>query len=470
MRVHFVYFDTIGTSPPSVQLGVAIMSSLLKRAGHQTSLSYVRGKISRERLIQEVTDAKPGLVGFSSNTLEFPNVKLASSWIKEELNLPIIVGGWHPTINPEEVISCKDIDMLCRGEGEHPMLELTERLETEKDVTDIPNLWIKRSGHVIKNPMCHLIDNLDELPFPDIGLFNYENILRHRGREATFTASRGCPFNCTFCCNNALRSFYAGKGKYVRFRSVDNVLSEIDEVTREYNISRICFNDDLFVYRKSWIGKFAREYSTRFNLPFSCNVRAGIVDEEMLTYLKNAGCDMIRLGIESGNEWLRRNVLKKDITNESIGNVLTIAWRIGLKTTTYNMIGLPYETPQMVEETLNLNKQFPVDYVTTNIFYPYQGTELYDLCKKEGFLLREETLGMVSPFSEPVLNLPTITKDELCKYYEIFSALRDESGIRTYYPQLYPLYQAIRFVFRHKTKHIIHVAKFLKTSLARKQI
>jgi len=454
MRIHFIYLDTVAAPLPSVQLGVAIMSSFLKAEGHYTSLSHVRGHLSRQKLIQEIKDASPHLVAFSSNTLEFTNVILASKWIKEELQLPTLVGGWHSSINPEDVMECEDIDMLCIGEGEYAILELAEKLEANRNILNIRNLWIRKSGHITKNPLRPLINNLDELPSPDRELFDYDNILRQRRREASFTSSRGCPFNCTFCCNNALRRLYINKGKYVRLRSVGNVLDEIQEVANRWDLRSICFDDDLFTSSRDWIRLFCTEYPKRFDIPFSCNVRIETMNEEVISHLKSAGCNMVRVGIETGNEWLRRNVLKKKTSNENLKRAFGIIQESGIKTTAFNMIGLPYETPKMIEETLQLNKQLQVDFSTTNIFYPYQGTDLYNLCLKEGFL---DNRGMttVAIFQEPALNLPTVTNNELRSYYDMFRSLAEESGIRTSHPQLYPIYRVMKLILGYKTRSVI---------------
>lgn len=445
MKVHFIYPDVDTMVFTGVHHGIASISAVLKSNGHQVSLHHITKKISKKEIIEEVKKMAPDLICFSSTTNQYPFVKLCSNWIKEENDIPILSGGIHTTLAPEEVISDKNIDMICIGEGEYPLLELSNNLEEGKSIDDIQNMWIKKGTKMIRNPVRPLISDLDSLPFPDYELFDYERILKITERRVSLMAGRGCPFNCTYCCNHALRKLYAGKGKYVRYRSVDNVLQQIELIAEKYKVRRIYFEDDTFTLSYKWIKEFCAKYSKRFDLKFECNARVETVNRELLKMLKIANCSTIHYGIESGNEWLRKNILKRaNMTNAEIIKVFKITRELEIKTFSYNMIGLPFETPEMIEETIELNRLISPDYIVVFIYYPYSGTELWEICKKSGFLTKKHLTSYAK--EESILNLPTLTHKEIKKYYAKFSVVALERWVQSDYPSLYYPFKITSFV------------------------
>jgi len=417
---------------------------------------HVTKEISKKDLIYKVNRVKPDLIGFSSVTNQFPYMKLYAKWIKEEVDLPVVCGGIHATLSPEEVIACDDINVVCIGEGEYPLLELANRLESGKEYDRIENFWVRKEGTVIRNPLRPLISNLDELPFPDREIFPYEKVLRRRGGQADFLAGRGCPYSCTYCCNYAIRKIHEGKGRYVRIRSISNVLEEIKRVTDKYGslVKELSFDDDTFTLMHGWVKEFCEAYGKEFDHPFSCNARVDTVNKEVLAALKKAGCDIIKIGVESGNEWLRRNVLKRSMTNEQIIKACKTAHDLGLKVHVFNMIGLPFETSSMIEETIELNRLIAPDRVQTSIFYPYPKTELYEICKEEGFLTDKYKKSYFDDGT--TLNLPTLSQEQINMYYAKFKELAAESYIRTYHPKLKSTYNILKFILRSKTTSLLY--------------
>jgi len=434
LRILFIYPD-IGQERYGFQQGIAYISSLLKANDHQTSLLYVSKDISKSKLINEIRRFRPDLVGLTSTTHHYPYVEKYAKYIKEEFETPIICGGVHATLCPDEVLSCRSIDMVCVGEGEYPMLELANQLEREKSIDNIQNLWIKKHSNIIKNPVRPLISNLDELPFPDRELFHYEELLKKWRHEAEFIAGRGCPYNCTYCCNHALQKMYIGKGKYVRIRSVENVLAEIANVTEKYDVKKIFFHDDTFTLFHPWIREFCEKYPKEFDLPFGCNVRVETVNKEILYDLRKAGCEVIHIGLESGNEWLRQTVLKRHMTNQQIIEVFKTAHEIGLRTLSFNMIGIPFETPKMVKETIELNKVVQPAIVQFSVFYPYPSTELWEVCKKNNLL----TLDHVNSYFEnkSTLNLPTISREQVTQFHRMFLDFALERYMKVFHSTIY---------------------------------
>jgi len=450
MHIRFVYPDIESDPnrprhrPSSLQLGIGYVSAVLKQGGHKTSLQHIYKAVSKEEFLKCMEKEKPDLVCFSSTTNQFQYVKTFSTWVKE-LDLPILCGGVHATLVPEEVITLPTIDFVCIGEGEYPALELVNALQNDESIENIKNIWSKKDDTIIKNEIRPLISNLDELPFPDREIFDYETILKTNGYRAEIIAGRGCPFNCTYCCNHALRKIYDGKGKYVRMRSVGNVLEEIEEITKKYKIKKIVFHDDIFTLFPDWVKEFCEQYPKRFNMKFGINARPESLNKDITTVLKSAGCEFIAIGIESGNEWLRKNVLKRYTTNEQIINAFKNAKEAGIRTYSLNMVGLPYETPEMIEDTIKINKIISPHDFQLSIFYPFPETELWNLCKKKGFLTDEHRTGFMG---DSILQLPTLSKKQIRMYYEKFEGEVLEHYIKTHYPSaIIPFYTILKIMF-----------------------
>ena len=246
MKITFIYPDL----EPQVMdwsgyfyHGIAMLSAVLKKQGHQTSLIHITQPVQKSEFIDKIRKEAPELIGISTTSHMFALVKTLASWLDETgMNVPTICGGIHPTIAPEEVIGTNGIDMLCRGEGEFALIELCRSLENKGDISDIKNLWIKQNGAIIKNPLRPVVEDLDSLPLPDRTIFAYQDLLCERQGLGTFMASRGCPFDCAYCCNHLLRRIYGREGKPIRFRSVDNVIAEIQQVVKRFPfINRLVF-------------------------------------------------------------------------------------------------------------------------------------------------------------------------------------------------------------------------------------
>ncbi len=237
-------------------------------------------------------------------------------------------------------------DCVCVGEGEQTLLDIVDG----KPVDQIPNLVRKVDGKIIQNSIQPLLEDLDQLPFPDRELFDYQNSL-NQDHRADFMVGRGCPYRCTYCINNQMINL--APGRYVRLRSVSNILTEIKLVLHNYqNIESICFQDDTFALKRGWLVEFCDRYKREIGLPFVCNLRADRTDEEIVIVLKNAGCQEVRIGIEQGNESLRRSMLNRKMSNEQIIAAFQMLHKAGIKTFAYNMIGIPGETEQTVQETI----------------------------------------------------------------------------------------------------------------------
>lgn len=416
---------------PAYLFQLAALSAFLKSKGHAVRYEeLVMGNSSATsihfaRVKRAIDDFKPDLLAFSSYEMSFEWIKDISDYIKSIYpEIPIIVGGYYATLSPEDVLQHPPIDIICIGEGEYPLSELLDSLKAGDKRKDIQNLWFKKDSQVIRNPVRNLIANLDELPFVDRDLFTSEN---RRCGALEIMASRGCPFDCANCSNHALKKIYAGKGHYLRYRSAQHVLSEIESCLSKEDFKTIQFEDDMFTANKIWLKEFCGEYKKRFKFPFICNIRPESGTPETLNLLKDAGCLQVSIGLEAGDEKIRRQVLRRDMPDEVIIQAFRNAKRIGIKRKSFNMVGLPYETPLSLWKTIWLNLKLAPDSVQTSVYYPFKGTVLGDECYRQGWVDFERKQKLRLYADDSILNLPTLSR----KWIKIAKWLNSATGLRS---------------------------------------
>ncbi len=380
MRILFIQNNGIQES-----IGVANLSGTLKAGGHQTGLLLVS---HTPELVAAIRQYDPGLIAFSALTGVHHSIEQLAVTIKQQLNIPIIVGGPHPTYSPE-MIERPGIDIICRGEGELAMLELADAMDRAKDVTGIRNLSVKtRIGTIHRNDLRPPVP-LDELPFPDRELYYKYGFLRDMPMKR-FISSMGCPYPCTFCHEPVIREMYrkGTKSDYLRRKSVPRAVAEIKYIADRYPLSHVHFSDDLFFIRNSyaWLEEFADLYPKVVNIPFNCNIRYDSVNQHAADLLERARCYGAAVGLESGNEQIREVVIKKRSKNENIVEGARLLREKRIKVLTTNMIGLPGETLDNAMETVELNMRLKSDYVRANTFLLFPGLPLVEYSRKMGYI------------------------------------------------------------------------------------
>jgi anaerobic magnesium-protoporphyrin IX monomethyl ester cyclase len=442
-RILFVVFNQtrygyIGSFPT-----IATIVSVVKNRGHEVEVSVVRPSwSSAKKLTQQVLRFRPNLVGFSTMTTDYSTALTLARTLKKSCNVMTLFGGVHVTLNPEDVIREPAIDFICLGEGEYPTLELLEAIDRGGDPSTIQNIWAKRDGVVIRNPLRRLND-LEELPHPNTDLFY------HREKPIIYRTmtSVGCPHNCSYCINHLLRQTYSGLGQHLRRKSVARVIGELEEVKRNYHIREISFLDDTFVLDKKWTLEFCEQYRERIALPFTIPTTITSIDAEIAQNLKRASCKRIWLGIETGNEQLRQQVLQKRVSNAEIERATRLLQDVGIICVGLVMIGIPGEREEHLIETYDFIKKLDLDQVRVSMAVPFKGTRLWQISQESGLRATE---GTPRTFHTPstTLNFPRQHRRLLRRYFHKIWNLNNGNKYQVLrdHPRLVPFYRAAKLV------------------------
>jgi anaerobic magnesium-protoporphyrin IX monomethyl ester cyclase len=385
----FLEEETSKNSGGNYSEGLASISAVLKQHGHKVSLIHISNEYDEKTFKKALK--KMGhidLLGFTVRTTAFEYFQKLVKWTREvDKKVHITAGGYHAILVPDEFMKIEGVDSVCLGEGEYPTLELLESIVAKKDYTNIKSMFFNKGGKIIRNEVAPLIENLDELPFPDTELFDYKNLESVKTNTALIMLSRGCVYACTYCGNSQFRNVYPNKAKYARFRSPEKSIELIKNILKKYpNIKYINFRDAIFNMFPDWFDKFIDLYTKEIHLPFTCNLRFDIVTEDTVRRMKEAGCYVIDLGLESGNKEIRQKYLKRFTTDEQMINCSKWFNKYKITVLTYNIIGLPYEDLHKALETVKLNAKLKSDQTIPNIFYPYPMTILKKTAEEAGFL------------------------------------------------------------------------------------
>ena len=420
MNILLVYLDIDVPQDRKFSFGLGYVASYLISLGHNVHISVASRHSDIEKIIEKIGHVSPALVGFTAVTDQFKYVEKFALMVKAaNPEIATVCGGIHPTLSPDSLNDAPHVDFFIRGEGEGALADLVACLKDGKDPTKIENLVWRDQGGIHFNNLRPLVADLDALPPPlregfedihDDGIY----------REAYFNFSRGCPFECTYCSNKALKDLYPGK--YVRFRSVDSALREIEDVLhRNSDINCLRFEDDVLTINRKWIKEFLKRYRETFAIPFSCNVRVDCCPEDILQQMAESGCFLVSAGIESGDETIRFEILKRKIRDEQIIEFYDRAHALGLKTASFNMIGIPRESSANFEKTIDMNARIHPNIPWLCFFQPYPGTELWNYCKKNDLLKKggftfQERMGSI-------LNLPEFPSNLMNYYFRNFRYL-----------------------------------------------
>jgi len=372
-------------------------------------------RMGPEKFVEQVAKYNPQFVVFETSTPSFKNDVLVAEKVKERVETRVVFLGTHVSSLPEESMGNKSIDAIIMGEYE---LTLAEYIESGPENTR--GVCYRKDEKVIVNPHRERIKNLDMLPFPARELLPnskyFDPIL-----ENPFTyilAGRGCPYRCIFC--NWPQTL---TGREYRMRSPKNIVDELEHIKRNYNFKSILFNDDTLTASKENVQGICSEIKRRnINLKWGCYARADERDENLLDSMREAGCYLIKVGVESGNQMVLDN-MRKGYQLDNVRNGIRLMKSKGFHVHATFAFGLPGEDISTIQETIRFAKELDPTTVQFSIAVPYPGTEFFDYLKDNNFLITNDWDNFVPTM--PIYEYPNLSFEEMNSWLK--------KAYRTYY-------------------------------------
>jgi len=383
MKVLFVV-STIFINEP---LGALLLLSIVRREGYQVRLA----DLSRCDFNNEVQEFEPDVVAYSVMSADIEHFVRADNIVKvimQRFDKKIfrIMGGPHPTFEPGVIDELK-LDAICQGDGDNALVEILRKKEKGEPLDEIPNIALTAKGAKRKE----LFSGLETLPYIE----RDEEYRIAPQYESTglrsFIAGRGCPYTCTYCFNDAFNREFRSCGPILRRMAVDHLLNDIEYTIEKYPPVRfIRFADDGFVYKADeWFREFAEKYPKRIGIPFYCMVRPDNMSEEVAQLLSKAGCISVSMSVETGIEKFRRDIMKRNISDEVLKRSYILARKHGIATYGNTILGLPGTTLEDDFASLEFVRKLPITSPSFTICIPFVGTTLWKMSVERGVLAND---------------------------------------------------------------------------------
>lgn len=398
--------ETKRVSPP---LGPAYMAAVLESKGFEVVIldAIMEGfqqeidagnnrydvGLTLEQIARRVSDFAPDVAGVSCMFSDHSRRAFDVCRMIKQINPDIVtvMGGTHATVVPEEVMSDPALDFALRGESDDTFAELVEALRDGLNIKHIDGLAYRDNGRVVVNDKKQFIEDLDALPLPARHLLDYKEYFRinqyyrrppRRPPAENIITSRCCPANCIFCSTRAMM------GRY-RTRAAENVLDEMEMLIRDYSIHELYFLDDNFTFDRERAaaildGMIERGFDLAWSTPNGVAVYA--LDDALLEKMRASGCYSLFFAIESADPHVLKNIMNKPVKIGRVPALVKTARALGIEAHGLFVIGLPGETREQIQRTIDFAESTGFDYVTFSIATPYPGTRLYDVCKKMGYI------------------------------------------------------------------------------------
>ncbi len=357
--------------------GVMYISAYLKQENHDCDVII---EFVEKDWLKVLIDSKPDVVGFSVLTGSFNWALKKAAIIKQHLNVPILFGGVHTYLNQKATIAEPVIDAICTGEGEIPLKELLDSIDAGEMSIEVPGFWFKLAdGTVKKNRPSKLYEKLDELPFADRSIYYKYSALSSRD-VLPMLGSRGCPYDCSYCVIPAAKKIFKDQGKFIRERSAENILAEIEYVLANSSKKKfVHFVEDHFGNNRQLALKVLKGVSKMNDgkLGWGGAIRVERFNkEEYVKKLSETNHGLLGIAVECGDEDYRRDVLNRSVTNAQIISAASLATKYGIKYDTLNMVGLPGESFEQALMTLDLNIKIKPVFANCYVYQPFPGTIL----------------------------------------------------------------------------------------------
>lgn len=415
IKVFDTTFYRTATSNPNLKKSETLVAKPF--SFDQEDIKFNEGDVY-EDFSKMVDDYRPDLIAVSMTEDMF---KLGLSLLRHlgDKRPPTIAGGVFPTSAPEVVLSNKEFDMVCVGEGEDTLLEVCETMARGGDASNIRNLCISKNGSIQRNPMRPLRD-LGSQPIQYLDAFDSSLFYRPMdGRVYKFICveiHRGCPYTCGFCNSPNNNRMYreSNLGSHFRTKPVKNILMELDYLVNEWHPEYVYMvSDNFLMFPTEEFKELAKGYM-KYRIPFWCNSRPETVTEGKMELLREMNCSRMNIGIEHGNEGFRRRMLARNVSNERISEAVRIASASGIPIVVNNIVGFPDETRELIFDSIKFARSLR-HYTYDNgafIFAPYHGTALRDYCLRKGYISPD--LIVTGDITEgSLLKMPQITNDEI---------------------------------------------------------
>lgn len=376
MRISLIgpkWNEMINSYPP---LGLGYLAAVAEQDGHDVRIHdfglYPSQPLDKDA--QEVIDNKPDLIAITSMTTSYHYVEQLVERLKDGLGAPIVIGGPHATSLPDATLANPNIDYLVYGEGEHVWQEFLRSQDSGAACWDqIQGLWYKRDGKIIPGGSRKPIEDLDALPFPSRHLYDlaqYPLYAPNGEPMITVLSSRGCPYNCSFCFKGIV-------GRSYHQRSPENIVAELRQVHEAYKIRNFYFIDDLFTIDVRRLEKILDYFiDQRLDFRWRCLARVDRVTPDLLKKMYRAGCRQIHYGIESGNDEVLRKTAKH-INLQQVRDAVRWTEEAGIRSKGYFILGLPGDTEDTMEETIEFAASLELTEAMFSIATPFPGTRLW---------------------------------------------------------------------------------------------
>jgi len=369
-----------------------VLSAYLQKIGIESEVfveSFEKG------FIDEVINSNSDIIGFNCLSGSYNWALHTIKKIKKIKNIPIVIGGPHPTYYPEE-IDFDFIDYICIGEGEHALAELVTSIQNGCNGKNTENIGYKKNNKVVINPLRPLIKNLDDLPFPNRKLYHKYGYFLNQDMYDCRTV-RGCPYKCSFCFMGNFSRLYNNRNIYREF-SIDYVMQELINIKRDYKrIKRIAFADDTFGINKERTYKLLYEYKKEIGLPYRITTRTDIIDDDFVKILKETNCELVSMSVETGNEIIRKNVLNKKITNKIAIEAGRKLHKNGIRTRVNCIFCLPDETIDDAFKTIELMKQMKTPDPVAFLLQPFPKTPISEYSINKGYVKKDMDFDELDP-------------------------------------------------------------------------
>ncbi len=390
---------------PNLPIGLAYLAAVLEKEGVQlTVFDCLALGINHKTLGEYFAKFQPDVVGLTAVTPTVESAMQVAHTANQVVpNAFVVMGGPHVTFADEEVLTSNpDIDVIVRGEGEITIIELLQTHFGGGDLANVVGISYRKGKQVVRTAARTFIQNLDELPRPAYKYFALEKYQTFKKSVLPILTSRGCPFQCAYCVSSRMA------GKDFRARDPKLVVDELEWLRDTYNASAVSFYDDAFTYDTERAIQLCEEIKRRkVGLPWDCQTRVDRINKEILQKMKDAGCELVSFGAESGCQKILDSVNKKT-TTELNEKAVKMAKSVGLSVAMSVIIGYPGETAESLQQTFDFIKRTKPDYVYLCIATPYPGTDMRKTVETLGWKMSTDygTYGMQAQvFENPLLTV-----------------------------------------------------------------